>query len=346
MKLIFPVLTLTRGGAQRMLAELTNHLTEIGHEVTILLPSDGVVECEMKCRLIYAKEGELAVSDFPAGDVIISNFYTTVEVSQRASEEGKGVHIRLAFCYEPTFLPDNSRSFSSYNIAPNLLVLSRWQQGIVQMNHGIKGRIVPIGVGSVFKNMKVRDPKKRLVVSAIMRKPEGGFSAHREQDYLLQQLNKVKVHHPEVELYLISPPGEQAESATLQTLVNDERYQIRTPANDTELCFHYSESDIFVSSSTYDTGSLPGIEAMRCGAALVTVYAGGNMEYCKHGHNCLMSYRFQNRLADDIITLIRDPSLRQRLAHKGEQVSQDFTWEKSTQIFQNVLFEIVARNPS
>lgn len=214
------------------------------------------------------------------------------------------------------------------------------------MNHGIKGRIVPIGVGPVFKNTKIRDRNKRLVISAIMRKPEGGFSAHREQDYLLQQLNKVKAHHPEVEIYLISPPEEQAESATLQALVNDERYQIRTPANDTELCFHYSESDIFVSSSTFDTGSLPGIEAMRCGAALVTVYAGGNKEYCTHGHNCLMSYRFQNRLADDIITLIRDPSLRQRLARKGEEVSQDFTWEKSTRIFQNMLFEIVSRNPS
>lgn len=61
-------------------------------------------------------------------------------------------------------------------------------------------------------------------------------------------------------------------------------------------------------------------------------------------HNCLMSYRFENRLADDIITLIKDPDLRQRLARKGEQDSQHFTWEKSTQLFQNALFEIVARN--
>lgn len=91
---------------------------------------------------------------------------------------------------------------------------------------------------------------------------------------------------------------------------------------------------------------MPGIEAMRCGAALVTVYSGGNMEYCTHGHNCLMSYRFQNRLADDITALIRDPALRQRLARKGEQISQDFTWENSTQILQNVLFDILSRNPS
>ncbi|MNC27083.1 D-inositol-3-phosphate glycosyltransferase [compost metagenome] len=212
------------------------------------------------------------------------------------------------------------------------------------MNHGIKGTIVPIGVNPVFRNLNIREPENKLVVSAVMRKPEGGFSGHREQDYLLEQLNRVRRLHPEVELYLIIPPGEFAESTTLQTLLMDERYHIRTPANDTELCYHYSESDIFVSSSTYDTGSLPGIEAMRCGAALVTVYSGGNMEYGRHGHNCLMSYRFENRLADDIITLIKDPDLRQRLARKGEQDSQHFTWEKSTQLFQNALFEIVARN--
>jgi glycosyltransferase involved in cell wall biosynthesis len=346
MKLIFPILTLSRGGAQRMLAELANRLTEIGYEIKIILPRDGVVEYEMKCELIYAEEEELSESDFPVGDVIISNFYTTVEVSQRASKAGKGIHVRLALCYEPTFLSDNSRSFSSYSMTSNLLVLSRWQQQIIQMNHGIKGRIVPIGVNPIFENLKIRESGKKLVVSAIMRKPEGGFSGHREQDYLLQQLNQVKALHPEVELYLITPPGEYMESTILQTLLADERYHVRTPANDTELCYHYSESDIFVSSSTYDTGSLPGIEAMRCGAALVTVYSGGNMEYCTNGHNCLMSYRYENRLAEDIITLIRDPDLRERLARRGELDSQNFTWEKSTQIFQHALFEIVSRNPS
>lgn len=56
-----------------------------------------------------------------------------------------------------------------------------------------------------------------------------------------------------------------------------------------------------------------------------------------------MSYRHENRLADDIITLIRDKELRERLAQRGENDSQRFTWERSTQIFQTELFEIVSR---
>jgi glycosyltransferase involved in cell wall biosynthesis len=344
MRLTFPILTLSRGGAQRMLAELANRLTEAGHEVVILMPSGSPIEYEMKCPVVFSSGDVLSEYEFPYGDIIISNYYTTVHVAQRASEQGKGIHARLALCYEPTFLPDNNQSFASYNVTRNLFVLSRWQQEIVRINHGIKGRIVPIGVNPDFNNMHMRDvAQHHPVVSAIMRKPEGGFSGHREQDYLLQQLDRVKELHPEVEIYIITPPGEYAESGILKTLLAGGRYQIRTPSNDVELSYHYNESDIFVSSSTYDTGSLPGLEAMRCGAALATVYSGGNLEYCVHGHNCLMSYRYENRLAEDVSMLIRDKELRRRLAGKGEQDSMLFTWERSMQIFQAELFELMAR---
>lgn len=344
MRLTFPILTLSRGGAQRMLAELANRLAVTGHDVIVLLPSHGIVEYEMKCRIITAPATVLTEDDFPYADVIVSNYYTTVPIAQRASEQGKGVHVRLALCYEPTFLPANDLSFSSYNITRNLFVLSRWQQETVRINHGIKGRIVPIGVSSDFHNMHLRGRGGgRVIVSAMMRKPEGGFSGHREQDYLLQQLDYVKQLHPEIDIYIITPPAEYDSSGRLQSLLAGGRFQVRTPGNDSELSYHYNESDIFVSSSTYDTGSLPGLEAMRCGAALVTTYAGGNLEYCVHGHNCLMSYRHENRLAGDISSLITDKELRLRLAARGEQDSARFTWERSMQIFQAELFEMMSK---
>lgn len=173
-------------------------------------------------------------------------------------------------------MPDNNQSFASYSITRNLLLLSRWQQEVIRINHGIKGRIVPVGVAPDFKNTHLRDNADwPLIVSAIMRRPEGGFSGHREQEYLIQQLDMVKRLHPEVEIYIMTPPAEYAASDSLQALLNTGRYQLRTPGNDNELAFHYNETDIFVSASTNDAGSLPGLEAMRCGAALVTVYSGG-----------------------------------------------------------------------
>ncbi|WP_379130619.1 glycosyltransferase family 4 protein [Paenibacillus sp. sgz500958] len=344
MRVTIPILTLCRGGAQRMLLELANHLVTLGHEVNLVMPLGGVVEYEIRCGIILTGKKNLEAIDFPYADVIVSNYYTTVAPAQEASELGRGVHIRLALCYEPSFLPNNNLSYASYHICKNLMVISRWEQETIRLNHGIKGKIIPVGVGPAFYNQGFRElPWKRVLVSAIVRKPEGGFSGHREQEYLLRQLKWVKEVHPEVDIYLITPPAELSQSVMLQELADDGMFQMRTPGNDEELCFHYNETDIFVSSSTYDSGSLPGLEAMRCGAALVTTYAGGNMEYCVHEHNCLMSYRHENQLGNDVIRLINDRGLRQRLAGNGEQDSQRFNWERSAEVFQKEIYHFLSK---
>ncbi|WP_310551362.1 glycosyltransferase family 4 protein [Paenibacillus glufosinatiresistens] len=341
MRIVFPVLTLCRGGAQRMLAELTNRLSYRGHEVILLMPPQGVVEYPVSSP-IRVTDGALKAEDFPKADLIVSNFYTTVPLAESAAAAGKGVHARLALCYEPVFLPDNTRSFASYHATPHLFVLSRWQQEIVRLHHGIKGRIVPIGVDGLFTNLGLRtQPGRRLTVSAIVRRPEGGFSGHREQEYLLRELRRIKHTRPDTEVMLMMPPGELAESPELQALSREESFTVRTPADDRELCYHYNESHIFVSASTYDSGSLPGLEAMRCGAALVCVYSGGNLEYSHTRRNCLMSYRYEERLGADVLRLLEQPGLRSELAARGERDSRRFTWERSADLFERGLLQVL-----
>lgn len=344
MRFTFPILTLCSGGAQRMLAELTNWLTKKGHQVTILMPSEGIVEYPIQSNLVRVGRTVLRSEDFPPAEVIVSNFFTTVPVSEKASQEGKGVHIRLTLCYEPVFLDDNFVSFPTYSVTEHLLVLSAWQQQLIQLIHGIRGQIVPIGVDSFFYNMGIRaELSQQLNISAIVRKTTTHFSWHREQNYLLEELTKIKSIYPHVNLNLICPPGEYATSEELQQLGASGVFRIWTPANDEELRWHYNATDIFVSSSVYDSGALPGLEAMRCGAALVTLYSGGNQDYCRNEVNCLMSYRYENRLASDVARLIESPVLRAQLAATGEADSYKFTWDKSAEMFEKAILTILAR---
>ena len=340
MKITFPILTLCKGGAQRMLAEIVNGLVSRGHDVTILMPPYGDIDYDIFGKVIRTPTNEILESDYPKSDIIVSNFYTIVPSAQSASENGKGTHVRLSLCYEPTFLPENNVTFRTYHM-PNLLVLSKWQQQIIFLNHGIKGHIVPVGVSPTFKNLHIRNPNDPLQISAIIRIPEGGYSWHREQEYLLEQLNLVKLHHPQAIINLFCPPKEFAASSMLQEIKNSSTFRFFTPGNDKELCYHYNHSDIFVNSSTYDTACLPGLESMRCGAALVTTYAGGNLDYCRHEENCLLSYRYENRLFQDIMRLIYDPALRSRLASAGEQEAAKWTWEKSVSAFEQAISQIL-----
>ena len=133
--------------------------------------------------------------------------------------------------------------------------------------------------------------------------------------------------HPDVIINLISPPDEFYSSPTLQSMKASHPFRWFTPADDIELCYHYNHTDIFVNSSIYDSASIPGLEAMKCGAALVTTYNGGNLEYCRHGENALISYRFQNRLQEDILHLIKNPRLRTQISPSRRKEAIKWTWE-------------------
>ncbi|MGD6843447.1 glycosyltransferase [Bacillus infantis] len=340
LRLTFPILTLCKGGAQRMLAEIANGLVRKGHEVIILMPPQGVVEYEVAAKIIRSKEAVLSASDYPESDYIISNFHTTVDSAQKASEAKKGIHIRFSLCYEPMFLPEQHLSFQTYHQTKHLVVLSQYQQKLIELNHGIKGHIIPIGVSPGFTNLHLRGNNEKLNISSIVRLPEGGFSWQRGQDYLIEVLRRIKLDYPKVSINLICPPNEFKASSQLKALAESGEFRFVTPESDASLIRYYNEADIFVTSSVFEAAPLPGLEAMKCGAALAAVYAGGNTEYCKDGINCLLSYRYENNLYHDLARLINDTDLRTRLALQGELDSAAWTWSRSVDEFEKIIYSI------
>lgn len=349
MKLVFVIVTLCRGGAQRMLVEITNGMVQRGHDVTILMPAKGVVEFpNVKAQVVTLPRTEIKPEDYPPADFLVSNFYTTVPVTQAASELGRGMHVRLALCYEPTFLPESQPSFLSYHATDKLLVLSQWQQQIAYLNHGVRAKIVPVGVSPEFRNLHLRRKNDPLTIAAVMRMAEGNWSWHRDQDFLVGQLEQVGARHSDVQFLLICPPTEFEKSAKLKKLAGRgvcsrifgrKQFRVETPRDDVELNRLYNAADIYVSASVYDAGSLPGLEAMHCGAALATTFAGGNIDYCKHEVNCLMSYRFEGTLGHNIERLVDDAGLRRRLAEEGEREASRWTWQRSVMAFEEALQE-------
>ncbi|GEO27725.1 hypothetical protein AAC03nite_35100 [Alicyclobacillus acidoterrestris] len=337
MKLTFPILTLCIGGAQRMLAEVTNGLVARGHDVTILMPPQGDVDYPVQARIIRTKEPSLRPEDYPVSDVIVSNYYLTVSSAALASASGKGLHVRFSLCYEPTFLPDNHLTFPTYQFTDKVIVLSEWQRQIIALNHGISGRIVPVGVSATFRNLHRREQNTNLQITAIVRHAEGKWSWHRDQPYLITELERICASRPGVVVNLICPARELSISPTLQRLQKSGRFVFHSPETDEALRDVYNMTDIFVNSSTYDSASIPGLEAMKCGAALVTTYSGGNADYCRHMDNCLLSYRYESRLAYDVLRLIDDAQLRRRLAESGEREAEKWTWENSVEKFDSAI---------
>ena len=65
------------------------------------------------------------------------------------------------------------------------------------------------------------------------------------------------------------------------------------------------------------------------------------MDYCRNEHNCLLSYRYKNRLYLDIHRLINERALRQRLSRRAEVEALKWTWNHSVSQFELAMKKIV-----
>jgi glycosyltransferase involved in cell wall biosynthesis len=103
----------------------------------------------------------------------------------------------------------------------------------------------------------------------------------------------------------------------------------------------YSGCDIYLCPSWDEGLGMPSMEAMACGAALVTYDNGGCRDYARDGDTALVARRREiGDLARKLTWLARDEALRQRIAAAGQAlVTTAFDWEVATRRIEAVFSE-------
>jgi phosphatidylinositol alpha-1,6-mannosyltransferase len=98
-----------------------------------------------------------------------------------------------------------------------------------------------------------------------------------------------------------------------------------------QLAALYSSADIYLCPSWDEGLGMPPMEAMACGAALVTYDNGGCRDYARDGETALVARRRDVAdLAEKLTRLAADGALRARLAAAGEQwIRTAFDWDRS-----------------
>ena len=100
----------------------------------------------------------------------------------------------------------------------------------------------------------------------------------------------------------------------------------------------YNESAIYLAPSLQEGWGLTVGEALICGAAVVCTEAKGFKEMVTDGETALICPVSNSRaLADSIIRLIDNPSLRISMARKGNAAISQFTWDASYDKLKHLL---------
>lgn len=114
---------------------------------------------------------------------------------------------------------------------------------------------------------------------------------------------------------------------------------VRETLTHRELADLYQRAMAFLFPSLHETFGLPILEAMACGAPVIT----SNSTACREvssGHAILVNPRITSEIRDALVLLINNPELRNKLSLAGMQRANEFTWKKSAQmhlsLFRNV----------
>lgn len=106
----------------------------------------------------------------------------------------------------------------------------------------------------------------------------------------------------------------------------------------------YSSCPIFVCPSWHEGSGLPSMEAMLCGAALVTYDNGGSGDYAFDGKTAFVAQpRDVVALGDKLALAASDPAERQRVADAGMAFVRSMPdWSAQTARFEAILREVAA----
>jgi glycosyltransferase involved in cell wall biosynthesis len=111
--------------------------------------------------------------------------------------------------------------------------------------------------------------------------------------------------------------------------------------SDKELRGLYNQTLIFAVPSHYEGWGLPGAEAMSCGAALASTDNGGVRAYATHLRNSLLSPPCSPAaLAENVLQLLNDSTLRKKLAEQGRADIRQFTWHKAIDSLEQLIEEL------
>src|SRR5262245_23341264 len=283
---------LQRFGGIRRMVEFANRLVARGHSVTFYLP-EGV---ELRCGWMRC---DAAVKPMPAGfddelDIVLFNHEPQWHLLERFERARRRVFYALHYGYAY----GKEGSWEAARAPVDLqLANSNWTADQIAAETGHRPTVQLGGVNrDVFRPYP--GPRRYpLLCSGEQQRAWKGTDTIVDAAHLLG----VKL-----ERYV----GKNLDQAALGR--------------------EYAAARVFAVGSWFEGFCQPGIEALACGAPLVTTDNGGRREYAYDGETALVvPPRDVPAMADAIRRLLEDQALSARLVANGlDVVERDFDWER------------------
>jgi glycosyltransferase involved in cell wall biosynthesis len=315
----------------RAILTYADRLAARGHAVTVVVPAHGRGRAawrawmapaptwmpRWRARVAWVSRWDPAA--LPAGDVVLATAWQSAPVAAAAPARcGAGFY--LVQHYESLYHGDPATVDATYRLPLRKIAISTWLGDVMRERFGGVADVVVTPVDRELFHRReeaVAGPRPRV----LMLHHDYAWKGVAEG---LEAVRRVRARVPSLRLvgFGVKRPRTPLPYDEFHENVPQER-----------LAALYSASDIYLCPSWDEGLGMPPMEAMACGAALVTYDNGGCRDYARDGATALVAPRRDvAALAAALERLATDAALRARLAAAGTAlVTREFDWDRAVE---------------
>ena len=271
-------------------------------------------------------------------DVLIATFYPTAISVWLSDTRAERLYLMQDF---PELVEEGGGAMGLKMFRLSLRLLSRFvtvssyaRKLVLEENPSAKVTIAYPGVDhEVFRPRQgIVDARGKKKVMVILRGPK-----YKGDEVAVRVLNEVSRRIP---LHAILIGSKELIDKYSRTLGFDFSYSLFSGVDDETLARLYSSADAFLFTSYAEGFGLPPLEAMACGTPVVMTDSGGPRDYAVDGFNALISRPGDVKsLAENLLRVLQDDKLRERLVENGLETARRFTWDSTAEKFEEALKE-------
>lgn len=346
---VLPIFTRQPQGGYKMVFEYANRFALLGHRITILFINEEALK-QFKIPNFIRKMGASyltkiepkwfdlnsnikkksawgnRIDDVIANtDVCIATSIDTVDFVKDNFSKCKKIHFIQG---HETWICDEKTVLASYQLDWSNVVISGWLKEIVDQ-YAVKPAYLiknPIDL-DVYQNIIPSKKRKQHSVSVLYH-----TNKNKGIKYAIEALYKLKQRYQDltVEIFgIFDRPSELPEW-----------FNYTKGATQKQTVDIYNKTKIYLCATVEEGYGLTGLEAMACGAVLVSTDYQGVHEYAVTEKNALLSpVKNVDALVDSMTRIFENEKLAETLRENAAETVEKFSWNFAVEKFLSVIEE-------
>ena len=318
-------------GGVRAILTYADRLAGRGHRVTVVVPAHGRLGAltrrlrgehpdwlsPFRARIEWAPGW--AAHALPPGDVVVATAWQSAPVVA-AAPGGAGRKFYFVQHYESLYHGQAATVDATYRLPLTPIAISTWLRDILRDRFGREAEVLVTPVDRELFH-PVAGERTGVGPRVLMLHHDYAWKGVADG---FDAVARVKKAVPSLRLvgFGVKPP---------RTPGGYDEFHENPPQS--SLARLYSSAAIYLCPSWDEGLGMPPMEAMACGAALVTYDNGGCRDYARDGETALVARRRDvTDLADKLERMATDEALRARLAAAGQKlITTGFDWDRAAE---------------